>query len=40
MNMCDAFSQKLNAKLSRQRLEQRLVSLTDAINNWNTQAPT
>ena len=40
IDMCDALSQRLNGKLSRQRLEQRLIKLTDAINNWNTQAPT
>jgi TRAP transporter TAXI family solute receptor len=37
IDMCDALSQRLNSKLSRQRLEQRLAKVTDAINNWNTQ---
>ncbi len=40
IDMCHALSNRLNDKLSRQRLEQRLVKVTDAINNWNTRAPT
>ncbi len=40
IDMCDALSQRLNGKLSRQRLEQRLVKVTDAIKNWNTQIST
>jgi hypothetical protein len=39
IDMCDALSHRLNGKLSRQRLERRLIKVTKAINNWNTQAP-
>jgi len=39
IDMCDALSQRLNGKLSRQRLEQRLVKVSSAIDNLSARVP-